>query len=83
MRTLRDMRKAAHMTQTDIAAAVGVSQASVQQWEAGRATPTLSKLRPLCAVLGCELGTLVDALAGEPDAGRGFDGLRNDKGVGT
>lgn len=62
MAGLRELRKSAHLTQKDIAAAIGVSQASVHQWETGRAMPTLDKLRPLAGILGCSTDDLLGAI---------------------
>ncbi len=59
---LRAMRRISGKTQTDVATACGVSQQSVQQWEAGRSTPTMDKLPALSTVLGVSIDALVLAL---------------------
>lgn len=63
--TLKEMRRAANLTQTAGAAALGVSQASLGAWERGEARPTLDKLKPMAGLYGVSLEALVDAITGE------------------
>ena len=60
--TLRDMRRAAGMTQTEVAGRLGISQASYAAWETGIARPTLEKLPPLANALGVGVDILLPAL---------------------
>lgn len=50
--TLKELRTAAGLTQTQLAIKAGVSPTTVANWEQQRATPFLDQLRRLCAVLG-------------------------------
>ena len=50
--SLRELRAAAGVSQSGLAAAVGVSQPTVAYWEQGSAYPTLDKLPRLAAALG-------------------------------
>jgi len=52
-------RRAAGLTQEDVASRLGVSRQTVGKWESGRATPELEKLITLCDLLGCSLDELV------------------------
>lgn len=58
-------RRAASLTQEDVASKLGVSRQTVGKWESGRATPELEKLINLCDLLGCSLDELVGR--SEPD----------------
>jgi transcriptional regulator with XRE-family HTH domain len=59
---IREARRAAGMAQEDLAAALGVRQSSVSQWERGTTAPTTRHLLGLLGLLG-EL--LVGLLMGE------------------
>jgi len=61
MSRIKDARLAAGMTQEELAAAVGVKQPSVAQWENGSTYPRVPMLRALAEVLH----TTVDALIEE------------------
>ena len=65
--TLKDMRRAAGLTQVASAAALGVTQASLWAWERGNARPTLEKLKPMAALYGVTLEALVGAITGEEE----------------
>ncbi len=64
MHTIRELREKAGFTQVKFAAAVGVTQSTVSQWEAGKTYPNTAKLQKLAAVLGCS----VDDLFSETEA---------------
>ncbi len=49
---LLDARNAAHMTQEELAAAIGVTRTTVSSWENGRTQPNLQDLQRLYQVLG-------------------------------
>lgn len=61
MSRIKDARLAAGLTQEALAAAVGVTQSAVMQWETGRTHPRVTMLRALAEVLH----TTVDALIEE------------------
>ncbi len=52
-------RKAAGMTQQQLADALGVAQVSVTRWERGEREPRVSTLKRIAAVLGCDLRDLI------------------------
>lgn len=47
--TIRDLRKQHHLSQTELAKAVHVSQATVTAWETGKAEPSSSALNTLAS----------------------------------
>ncbi len=55
-------RKAAGLTQNQLAEQLGITGKAVSKWECGRSMPDLSLFTPLCALLGI---TLAELLAGE------------------
>ena len=65
MKTLKDLRRAAKLTQQDAANALGVGQCSICAWEIGTARPTLDKLRAIASLYGCSLEAVVDAIVGK------------------
>ena len=58
MKNLRARRLAAHMTQAELAQALGVSQGVVADWEAGRKYPTADKLPALAKTVRCKIDEL-------------------------
>lgn len=60
---IKELRKAAGLTQQQLAEAVSVSQATVAEWELGIYMPSANKLRALADALGC---TINDLFAQEP-----------------
>ena len=62
--SLKELRVNAGLTQAQVASAVGVTQAAVAEWEAGRCMPESSRLTRLAAALGCT----VDSLLQSPDS---------------
>jgi transcriptional regulator with XRE-family HTH domain len=58
-----DARRRADLTQTQVAARVGVSQAYVGEWERGETPPHWRYLLPLASVLRVELTDLAAELA--------------------
>ena len=56
---ISERRRAAGLTQEDVASKLGVSRQTVGKWESGRATPELEKLIALSDLLGCSLDELV------------------------
>lgn len=59
-----DARKKAGLTQTELAAKIGVSQASVAMWECGSKYPSSDKLPAIAVALGCSIDDLFAAPAG-------------------
>jgi transcriptional regulator with XRE-family HTH domain len=57
------LRKQAHMTQVELAEALGVTQSNISQWENGTAFPSASKLPIIAKTLDCT----IDALYDKPD----------------
>ncbi|MGE4276323.1 MAG: helix-turn-helix transcriptional regulator [Lawsonibacter sp.] len=57
---IKQCRKAAGLTQTELAGALDVAQNTISQYESGKRTPTVKKLLALSMLLGCS----VDELAG-------------------
>ena len=57
---VRRARRAADLSQRDLAAHLGVSQSRVARWETGRTSPTCADLAAVAALAGWEVG-LVDA----------------------
>lgn len=53
--TIKDLRVASGLTQTQLAFKAGVSPTTIANWEQNRATPMLDQLRRLCAVLGVSI----------------------------
>lgn len=51
-------RKKANLTQVELAAAVGVNQSSVCQWETGSTTPRVEMLPSIAKACKCEIGEL-------------------------
>lgn len=58
MSDIKELRKAAGLTQAKFAEAMGVTQSTVSQWENGRALPDTSKLPRIAEVLGCSVADL-------------------------
>ncbi len=64
---IMNLRKRLKLTQRQVAAAVGVTDQTVSNWENEIYTPTLTPAQTLalCKVLQCSLEELVAAIAGE------------------
>lgn len=45
MKTIRELREAAGLTQLELAVRVGVTPSTIYNWETGRAEPRVSQLR--------------------------------------
>lgn len=57
-KALQQARKAARLTQAEVATRVGVTKGAVSQWEAGLSTPTDENTRGLAALYGIPAGAL-------------------------
>lgn len=64
MRTLADLRKAAKLTQLELAVRLGVTPSTVYNWERGMAEPRARQLGLLAEALGV---TADEALASLPE----------------
>lgn len=60
MQFLAEWRRKEGLTQADLAAKIGVSQAAICQWETGALTPSPLMIGQLSEVLGIPLGMLTD-----------------------
>lgn len=56
---LRAARKAAGMTQAELAEAVGCYQKDISRWEAGTHEPGALTLKKMAQALGCSMDDLV------------------------
>lgn len=64
------VRTRANKTQREIAAALGVTDQTVSNWETGISTPRLTpwQMRDLCKLLNCTLDELADAFLSKKTA---------------
>jgi transcriptional regulator with XRE-family HTH domain len=53
--TLKDLRESKRLTQTELAAAVGVTAQAVYAWERGEYGPTFVNIRAMADTLGVEI----------------------------
>ena len=60
MTAIAKFRKAAGMTQQDLADKLDVTQGAVCQWENGNAEPRLSVVRAMAKLFGCSVDDLLD-----------------------
>ena len=58
MFAIKDYRKKTGVTQSDLAIALGVTQATVAMWETGEALPRADKLPKLAKILNCTVDDL-------------------------
>lgn len=65
-RTIRDLRRAADLSQRDLAERIGVSHMSVSHWETGRNEPSARQLRLLAEAFGVPM----ESIAFEREAAR-------------
>jgi transcriptional regulator with XRE-family HTH domain len=56
---MREIRKAAGLTQTEVAARMGCTQKDVSRWESGRQIST-PNIYLFCKAVGCSLGVFDD-----------------------
>lgn len=69
---LIDLRVQAGLTQRQLAAELGVSQAAVSRWERGLARPTPDQVGLYAGIVGCDEDTFSAAIERPPPAKRGF-----------
>lgn len=58
MVTIRDLRRAADMTQTELAEKIGCTQKDVSRWERGQVKPSAETLRALSKVFGVSMDSI-------------------------
>jgi transcriptional regulator with XRE-family HTH domain len=58
VKTIKQLREAAELTQLELALKVGVTPSAVYGWESGRAEPKLRQLRALALVFGVSMDTI-------------------------
>ena len=75
---VRRARRAADLSQRDLAARLGVSQSTVARWETGQSSPTLCLVEQMLALSGLRLA-MIDS-AGEPVAPMREDAPRDGAG---
>lgn len=59
MSKLKELRKAAKMTQTDLGKILGVSFQTVSMWEKGKTRPRAALLPKVADALGCTVDELL------------------------
>ncbi|MBR2836483.1 MAG: helix-turn-helix transcriptional regulator [Coriobacteriales bacterium] len=62
--SISEHRRAAGLTQEELAEKYGVSRQTVGKWEQGKAIPELDKLIMLCDIFGCTLDDLTSEIPG-------------------
>ena len=55
MKTVRELREAAGLTQLELAVRVGVTPSTVYNWESGRSEPRVSQLRRVAEAFGVKM----------------------------
>ena len=56
---IRAARRAAGLTQVQLAEKAGCSQQDINRWETGRVNPTAKTLKKLAEAIGCKPGDLI------------------------
>ena len=69
--TIKSLREAKNLTQSQLAQQIGVSDKAVSKWETGKGLPDLSLLEPLGAALGV---SVLELLSGELVVNRNTSG---------
>ena len=62
-RFIAQCRKARGLTQRQLADGLGISDKTVSKWECGNGLPEVSLMLPLCAALGTDFTTAINAQA--------------------
>jgi transcriptional regulator with XRE-family HTH domain len=57
---LRETRTAKGITQTELAAKLGVAQTTISAWELGVSEPSIARLRQIARALGVKVADLID-----------------------
>lgn len=69
MQTIRELREARGLSQFKLAIQVGVTPASIHQWESGKNAPGAARLRALAAALGVKMDDII--IVRKPQDGNG------------
>ena len=69
--TIKSLREAKGLTQSQLAEQIGVSDKAVSKWETGKGLPDLSLLEPLGQVLGV---SVLELLSGQPVVNKNTSG---------
>lgn len=64
MNAIKEMRKAAGLSQEAVAEKLNVTQGAISQWETGQASPMMDKLPELARILGCDVSELFEKEVG-------------------
>ena len=72
---IRRVRKAAHVTQEELAKRIGVNRALISKYETGIIEPSVSQLQKIASALGVPMMELQIHIAGE--AGSHIAGIRH------
>lgn len=56
---IRDFRKAAGLTQADLAGRIGVSRPAISSWETNRTEPSMQDVERMAAALNCKKSDLL------------------------
>lgn len=60
MRSVKALREAKKLTQSELAAQLNVGQTTVAMWETGYSFPRADKLPELAKILGCRIDDLFE-----------------------
>lgn len=60
---IKELREKNHMTQTELAERLGVSDKAISKWETAKGYPDISLLEPLASVLGVSITELISGNA--------------------
>lgn len=60
--TIRQLREAKHLTQSELAGRIGVSDKAVSKWETGKGLPDISLIQPLAQALDV---SVIELMSGE------------------
>lgn len=66
--SLRAVRTAAGLSQTELAKRIGVTQSSIADWERGKCSPRAGSAVKLARVLRCSLDDIFDVYTGKTEA---------------
>lgn len=61
MRSVKALREAKKLTQSELAARLNVGQTTVAMWETGDSFPRADKLPELARILGCRIDDLFES----------------------
>lgn len=60
MKRIRELRKKANLTQSQLSKYLGIDTSAVSLWETGKSMPTADKLPDLAKILGCTIDELFE-----------------------